>query len=260
MDYNANDIVSGHDSSLIAESVDDTSLISSYDESNTQLALTSDVNDSSQSDILSASNVNIYAPNVNKYYKGPERFVVSLSDNWGSPLSNQYVQISINGNTYDRYTDNMGRTSLALELNSGIYNVITYSNGKRAYSTVTIKETVIAQDFTKMYKNSTKYEGTFLDSYGQRLPSNYQVIMNINGVFYTRNTDSNGVARLNINLNPGTYILTATNPVTGEMYSTRITVRSTITQNHDLTKYYKSNSQYSLRLLGDTGNPVVVLL
>ena len=55
----------------------------------------------------------------------------------------------------------------------------------------------------------------FLDSDGNAL-ANTTVKFNINGVFYTRVTDENGMASLNIRLDPKLYIITAYNPVTGE--------------------------------------------
>jgi hypothetical protein len=61
---------------------------------------------------------------------------------------------------------------------------------------------------------------------------------------------------MNINLNPGTYILTAINPLSGEQHTTKITVLPSIVENHDLTKYYKNASKYTLRVLGDNGKPV----
>ena len=36
-----------------------------------------------------------------------------------------------------------------------------------------------------------------------------KVVFNINGVFYTKATNASGIATLNINLNPGKYIVTA---------------------------------------------------
>lgn len=41
---------------------------------------------------------------------------------------------------------------------------------------------------------------------------NTKVKFNINGVLYTRETNGEGVAKLNINLNPGEYILTSIHP------------------------------------------------
>ena len=200
-------------------------------------------------------NVIIYAPDVTKYYGGPERFIVTLTDLNGNPIKNAQIKITINGRTSEKVTDDNGIASMGINLNSGVYITTTEYNGTKVNSTVTIKDTVIAKDFTKIYRNGTQYQGTFVDSQGN-LIRNTDIEININGVFYTRKTNDNGVAQMNINLPPGTYILTATNPLSKEQHTTKVTVLPNIVENHDLTKYYKNASQYSLRLLDDKGNPV----
>ena len=72
---------------------------------------------------------------------------------------------------------------------------------------------------------------------------------------YTRYVDSEGKAKLNINLQQGKYIITAINPVTGERHANNITVLSLITGNSDLVKYYRNDSQYVVTILGNDGNP-----
>ena len=197
----------------------------------------------------------ITAEDVTKYYGGSERFAVTLKDLNGKPIDNANIKITINGQTYTKTTDNNGETSIALNLNSGVYNVTTEYNGTKVYSTVTVKDTVIAKDVTKIFRNGTQYQGTFVDSEGN-LIKNTDIRININGVFYTRTTDANGMAQMNINLPPGTYILTAINPSSSEQHTTIVTVLLNIVENYDVTKYYKNASQYSLRLLDDKGNPV----
>ncbi len=240
MDNNTDIIAKDFDSDLIAESSND-------------IIAFENTNDSSEDDLLS-SGESISAPDVVKYYGGSERFSVKLYDSRGYGISYADVKITINGNTYTRTTDYNGYASIALGLNSGVYDVTTSYGSKRVYSTVTIKDTVISKDFTKMFRNQEQYTATLLDSNGNRLSYYTPVKININGVYYTRYTDSNGVVTMNINLNPGTYDLTATNPSTGEMHTTKIRVRSTITNNYDLTKYYKSDSQYSIKILDHNGN------
>ena len=204
---------------------------------------------------LTVKSIVLDVPDVTKYYGGSERLVVTLTDG-KNPIVNAQIKININGVDYSRTTDSNGVASMALGLPSKVYDVTTTYEGVEVKSKVTIKETVYAKDFTKMYKNATQYYGTFIDTKGNPLAANSPVEININGVFYTRYTDDKGVARMNINLNPGTYVLTATNPVTKEMHATTITVIGTIVENYDLTKYYRNASQYSLRLLDDKGNPV----
>ena len=122
-------------------------------------------------------------------------------------------------------------------------------------SVVTIKPTVNTLDFSKIFKNETQYLATFTDSQGKLL-NNTNATFNINDVFYTRKINDSGVAKLNINLPPGEYILTATNPATNENYSSTITVLPNIIENNNITKYYKNDTQYYVRLLDDQGNPV----
>ena len=197
----------------------------------------------------------IDAPDMSKYYGGSEKFVVTVKSNNNRPISNAEIRININGKEYTRTTDNNGIASMAINLDGGKYDVTTEYDGIKAYSTVTVKPTIVANDFTKIFRNDTQYYGKFTDSQGNLL-KNTDVNFNINGVFYTRTTNNQGIARMNINLNPGTYVLTAKNPVNGEMQSVRITVLSSIVENYDLTKYYKNDSQYRIRLLDGQGNPV----
>lgn len=133
--------------------------------------------------------------------------------------------------------------------------IITEYDGIKLYSTVTVKDTVISNDFTKMFRNGTQYYATFVDSRCNLL-KNTQLRLNINGVFYTRTTNDLGVAKMNINLNPGTYVLIADNPASGEQHTTVIIVLSSIVENYDLTKYYRNESKYTLRILDSKGNLV----
>jgi len=200
-------------------------------------------------------NVIINAPDVTKYYGGPERFIVTLKDLNGNPIKNAVVKITINGRPSNRTTDDNGIASMGINLNSGVYITTTEYNGTKVNSTVTVKDTVIAKDFSKIFRNGTQYQGTFVDSQGN-LIRNTDIEININGVFYTRKTNDNGIAKMNINLPPGTYILTATNPLSKEQHTTKVTVLPSIVENYDLTKYYKNSSKYTLRIIGDDGKPV----
>ncbi|WP_296807726.1 Ig-like domain repeat protein [uncultured Methanobrevibacter sp.] len=198
--------------------------------------------------------IDIIAPDVTKYYHGPERFVVTVKED-NVPVVGKDVTINLNGVPYTRTTDNNGVASMAINLDSGIYNVTSEFGGIKAYSTITVKTTIESKDITKIFRNETQYYATFRDSNGNLL-KNTDVNFNINGVFYVRTTDSNGVARMNINLIPNQYVLTAMNPVSGESCGNLITVLPNIVENHDLTKYYKNASKFTFRLLDNQGNPV----
>ena len=201
--------------------------------------------------------VNLTVPDVSKYYKGPERLNIYLTDSNGNPIVNETVTIVINGMTYNRPTDKNGVASMALGLNSGVYDVTTSAKGETVKSFVTIKTTVNGTDITKIYRNGTQYYATFLDSEGKYLANGTAVRFNINGVLYDRQVSGNkGLARLNLNLEQGKYILTAMNLVTGENTANNITIIPKLVENKDLTKYYRNDSQYTVKVLGDDGKAV----
>ena len=200
----------------------------------------------------------IQAPDVEKYYNGTERFVVTVTNFQGNPVVNQSVNITINGRTYTKNTDENGTASIALGLNSGVYNVTTaIDNNTFVDSVVTILSTVNGTDVVKMYGNATQYYATFLDSEGKYLADGTTVKFNINGVMYERKVSGNkGLAKLNINLPAGEYVITAMNLVTGEKAANNITVLSTITENKDITKFYRNATQYTVKIIGEDGNVV----
>lgn len=192
-----------------------------------------------------------------KYYGGSERFTVNVTDYRGNPLSDKLVKIHINGIDYERITDENGSASMAIRLNSGLYNATVTVDNKTIISLITILPTVNGTDIVKIFRNATQYYATFRDSEGNYLKDGTVVRFNIHGVMYDRTVSGGkGLAKLNINLEQGEYIITAINLVTGESRANTIKVIPRIIENHDLTKYYRNESQYSVKVLGDNGNSV----
>lgn len=198
--------------------------------------------------------ISVIAPEVTKYFGGAERFGVSVFR--GSvPLQNKTVNITINGITYTRLSDENGSVSIALNLNSGNYTVGVRVDNITLNSTVIILPTVNGTDIVKVFRNQTQYYATFRDSEGNYLKEGETVKFNINGVFYERTiTGNEGLSKLNINLEQGTYVITVTNLITGEETSNIITVISKIVNNSDLIKYYRNDSQYIVTILKDDGS------
>ena len=168
-------------------------------------------------------------------------------------ITNKSVYITINGVTYERITDENGVASLNVRLNSGYYDVNVRVDELTINSSVTIKSTVSGSDLTKIYRNDTQYSAVFYDNEGNPL-KNTIVLFNVNGVFYNKSTDSNGIATLNINLPVGEYIITATNPYTGEMHSNNITVLSHFIEHGDFEKIYNTPAPYVIKICDMEGN------
>ena len=194
------------------------------------------------------------------YYKNGTRLNADLSDANDNPLPNHNLTFNINNQNYIRTTDGNGRASLAINLIPNTYLANIYFLGNNQYApsnksvNVTVLPTIQGNDLVKYYKNDSQYYATFFDGSGDVL-DNQNVTFNINGIFYTRQTNQNGVARLNINLNSGNYILTAYNPVDGYSFSNHIKVLPTI-NGTNLNKIYRDNHQYWVTVRDFKGNPM----
>ncbi len=194
-------------------------------------------------------------------YHDGTKMVAVLTDIKGNPIANATVYFTINGKTYAKSTDANGTASMGLNLVSGVYGTTVSYNGSEVYNnvskniTVTINPTIVADDLVKMYQNDTRFHAKFTDSTGKAI-ANKEIRFNINGVFYTKKTDKDGMADLGIMLRPGSYILTAYNPVTGEEKGFNITVKSLIMQN-DLTKYYLNASRFEATVYNKDGSLAV---
>lgn len=201
----------------------------------------------------------ISAANVNKYCRGPEKLNIYLKDIKNNPIAGEKIAININGIDYQRTTNENGLASIAINLNPGDYTVTAKYNGRFGVNStsadVHISSTVSGNDIVKMYRNGTQYYAKFTDTSGNPLV-NGDISFNINGVFYNRKTDGSGQAKLNINLNPDTYIITAINGLNNEQHSNTVEVLPILVEGHDLTKYYRNDSVYSIRVLDDVGNPL----
>ena len=204
------------------------------------------------------SNTNIVGKDFEMYYKDGSRYAVTVTGADNKPIASKDVKFIINGVVYTRQTDSEGKASIALNLDAGKLNITAVYPGddKNEFAftenTVTIKSTIEGNDIVKYFRNGTQYYAKFLDSKGNPL-KNTDIKYNINGVLYTRTTDGDGSARMNINLNPGVYIITAMHP-NGESHGNKITVLS-ILEGNDLTKYYRNDSQYYIKVLSDDGSP-----
>ena len=198
--------------------------------------------------------------NLVKYFGSSQRLVAKLADALGNPIANVTVYFTINGKVHARITDENGTASIAIRLLPGEYKASALFNGTDDYdmaavnASVLVKNTILGNDTTLYFRNGTQYVAKFLDGNGKAL-ANTDVKFNINGVFYTRVTDENGIARLNIRLDPASYIITAYNPVTGEQKANNITVLPRIIAK-DLSMKYLDGSTFNAALVDGQGKAI----
>ena len=197
----------------------------------------------------------IQANDVVKFFRNGTQYCAKFLDGCGSPLVNASVIFNINGVFYKKQTDDNGMAKLNINLRPGVYILTAMHPDALMYgSNITVLSTILANDVVKFFRNGTQYCAKFLDGCGSPLV-NASVIFNINGVLYKKQTDYEGVARLNINLFPGKYILTAMHP-DGLMYGYNITVLSTI-HGDDIVKFFRNGTQYCAKFLDGCGSPLV---
>ena len=201
-------------------------------------------------------NSTIISEDISLFYKNGTKFSAIFLDENGKALANQNITFVINGVAYNKTTDKNGAADIGINLASGSY-VIESKNlatNESVKNNVTVISTINTANVVKLYRNGTHYYATFVDGQGNVL-ANKTVKFNINGVFYTKPTDANGTARLNIWLYPGKYILTAYNPINNEAKACNVTVLSTI-NGTDVTKYYRNDTHYSAVIVDSNGTPV----
>lgn len=138
------------------------------------------------------------------------QFFIKLVDGQLNPVAGKAIRMNINGVFYDRTTNQDGIAKLNIRLNPGTY-ILTATDpntGLMMSYIITVLPILTASDMKMTYLDGSQFKAKVVD--GQGTPKdNVNVRFNINGVFYTRTTDASGVARLNINLIPGVYIITS---------------------------------------------------
>ena len=190
----------------------------------------------------------IYTKDLVKVYKNDSMFEANIA------VANETVIFEINGMNYTRFSDENGTARIAINLNPGNYTIKTTFNDTTVENNITVIPTLLGDNLVKYFRNASQFYVTLVDTAGNPVAGK-NITMNINGVFYNRLTNENGTAKLNINLLPGEYILTATDPLTGLMVSYNITVLPTLIGN-DMEMKYKDGSTFNAMVLDGQGKPL----
>ena len=189
-----------------------------------------------------------YTEDLVKIYKNNSQFEANIG------IANNTVTFEINDKNYTRTSDENGTAKIVINLNPGNYTIKTTFNDTTVENTITVLPTLIADNLVKYFRNTSQFSISLINGEGNPIVGK-NIKMNINGVFYNRTTNENGTAKLNINLPPGEYILTAIDPLTDLRMSYNITVLSTLNAT-DLEMKYKDGSKFNVTVLDGQGNPL----
>ena len=199
-------------------------------------------------------NPTVISEDLVKMYQNDTRFYVKFTDSTGKALTNTTVKFNIHGVFYTKKTDKDGVADLGIMLRPGEYILTAYNpvTGEEKGFNITVKSLIVQSDLTKYYLNASKFQATIYDKNGS-LAVGKNVTFNINGVFYTKTTDSNGVVSLAINLRPGEYIITTM--YEGLAVGNNIVVLPTLVT-RDLNMTYGDGSNFTAQTLDGQGKPL----
>ena len=199
-------------------------------------------------------NPTVISEDLVKMYQNDTRFYVKFIDSTGKALTKTTVKFNIHGVFYTKKTDKDGVADLGIMLRPGEYILTAYNpvTGEEKGFNITVKSLIVQSDLTKYYLNNSKFQATIYDKNGS-LAVGKNVTFNINGVFYTKTTDSNGVVSLAINLRPGEYIITTM--YEGLAVGNNIVVLPTLVT-RDLNMTYGDGSNFTAQTLDGQGKPL----
>ena len=144
-----------------------------------------------------------------KYFQNASQYKVKVYNQDGSVAgAGEEVIFNINGVLYKRATDANGYATLSINLNPADYIITALYKNCTVSNKITVKPVLYGNDLNMKQGDGSKFSATLLDGQGKAF-ANQNVTFNINGVFYNRTTDANGIASLNINLIAGKYIITS---------------------------------------------------
>ncbi|MBR5954001.1 MAG: Ig-like domain repeat protein, partial [Methanobrevibacter sp.] len=99
----------------------------------------------------------------------------------------------------------------------------TYYKNCSQGNEITVLPILSADDLVMKYRDGSQFKAKLVDGQGKAY-AGQSVQFNINGVLYNRVTGSDGVAKLNINLMSGEYIITSS--FNGFNTANKITIKS----------------------------------
>ena len=144
-----------------------------------------------------------------KYYRNASQYTVKvIGDNGKAVGAGETVKFNINGVFYERTTNASGVAKLNINLQPGDYIITAEYKGAMVSNNIKVLPVLNATDISMKYRDGTQFKATLVDGQGKPY-AGQPITFNINGVFYNRMTDSSGMAKLNINLMPGEYIITS---------------------------------------------------
>ena len=222
--------------------------------------------------VVSSKSSKLSVNPLTAYYGDKNVFAATLTVD-GYALQGRTVDFTINGKTYSKTTNANGVASLDINLKAGNYSIAvayggeTNVNKASASSKITIlgrESKLLTRVSTGTYKHNTlgQFKVKITDAGGSPL-KDVDVTFTVNSVDYTKKTDSNGIATLDIKLRYGTYSIKVSSP-SNENYASvsktfTIEVQSSDTRNNGFWLFGRDMNSVNLNTLKNYGTKHIFL-
>ena len=192
----------------------------------------------------------LLAEDLVMYSNGDVEYSVVLKDIYNNPIVNRQVFFIVGGKQYIGITNWDGRATIKINsLNLGEYAIkISYYGDENYFDIYGVHKLKIKSSIISSSIDGNKFETVLLNKNGVPL-TNTRVNVKVGGNKYSAVTNSYGKLSLrlkNVKSNKN-YKVSLSNPSTGESLNKNIKV-NTITQNKDLSMYYRDGSVFKVRV------------
>lgn len=201
--------------------------------------------------------------NPDSVIKGNDLNIV-LKDIDNNPLANQTIKFNINDKQYQRTTDKTGTAKLKINLSPKTHTFfIEYDGCDEYYPTNLVfdlkvikpVQTKLSVKSTIVYKNNKLM--VYLKTSDNKALANQKIKIGLPKKTYTRTTDKNGLASLNINLNPKTYSINLSYDGKGKYLPTSKKIKIHVFENELLGSTYYGKVEL-LKGIGNSSSKVKI--
>ena len=182
-----------------------------------------------------------------------------LLDIFEMPVVGREVQFYLDGEVYANITDEDGKATIHLNLETSRYTILVGFKGDDLYtmSATAVREIIVKPSIylpeLDTYALNSDYKFDLLDRNGNPL-NNTNVTITVNDNKYSIRSDENGTATFMIPYSSGDFTVSVLNPDTNESLSQDIHVLKRITKNSDMSFYYGKAPYFKVRVCDDNGN------
>ncbi len=198
----------------------------------------------------------IIASDINRGYNSPYDYVAVFTDEFGNPLVNSTVIMTVDGKSYNVTTNENGEAYLTQStLPVGLHEITLYNpvTGESEIRNVNIVERLQEnRDIVMDFADGTYYSVRAYGDDAKPIAGVY-VTIKVNGVTYDVKTNDEGYALLKIRLNPNVYKISAE---WMDYKINKIVVKQTLSAKSKVVKKSK-NLKYTATLKWSNGNPIV---